>query len=190
MKSEKRAIRREALAKRNRLSAEEIAEKSAQILETAIALASFKSAGVVACYVSFKSEAGTREMISECWRLGKKVCVPVTAESGKIFLSEISSFSELRETPFGLLEPAGNSPKTDYSKIGTVFVPGVAFDLQKNRVGYGKGYYDGLLAEIRKVNKGALFAGIAFECQLFGKVPATAEDVKMDLVLTEKRVIK
>ena len=96
----------------------------------------------------------------------------------------------MHKKAYGLLEPQPESAKADYAGIGIVFVPGVAFDLQKNRVGYGRGYYDCLLAEIRRVNKKALFAGLAFECQVFEKVPAKAKDVKMDLVMTEKRVIK
>ena len=190
MKDEKQAVREKALAERNALSAEEISKKSAAIFEKAVSLGAFKAAGSAGCYVSVKSEAETGELIEECWRLGKKVCVPVTLDNGKIFLSQVSYFGELHEKAFGLLEPRPDSAKADYAGIGIVFVPGVAFDLQKNRVGYGRGYYDSLLAEIRRVNKKALFAGLAFECQVFEKVPAKAKDVKMDLVMTEKRVIK
>jgi len=69
--------------------------------------------------------------------------------------------------------------------VDFVLVPGVAFDSRCGRLGYGAGFYDGLLAN-RRISQTRLVAG-AFEVQMVERVPMLAHDVYLDLVLTEKR---
>jgi 5-formyltetrahydrofolate cyclo-ligase len=65
-----------------------------------------------------------------------------------------------------------------------ILVPGVAFDLQGNRLGRGKGFYDRLLAEIRGVK-----CGVAFEEQIVDEIPVGSHDAAMDFIVTPSRVI-
>ena len=67
-----------------------------------------------------------------------------------------------------------------------MLVPLLAFDNQKNRLGYGKGYYDRYLNKYLKKNKNILTIGVAFSFQKHNKLPTSNNDVKLNYVLTEK----
>jgi 5-formyltetrahydrofolate cyclo-ligase len=87
----------------------------------------------------------------------------------------------------GIREPRpDNFRPVAAEEIDLVLVPGVAFDLEGNRVGYGAGYYDRFLPSLRK---DALIVGIAFSCQLFDKFDREEHDVKMALLITEKGIL-
>ena len=84
---------------------------------------------------------------------------------------------------FGMLEP----DKSSY--IGTpniIFVPLLAYDNQKNRLGYGKGYYDKFLNKYLKKNNKIVTIGVAFSFQKYHKIPVSDNDVKLNYILTEK----
>jgi 5-formyltetrahydrofolate cyclo-ligase len=66
-----------------------------------------------------------------------------------------------------------------------LIIPGIAFDLQGNRIGYGKGYYDRFLST-RKVS---YIMGLAFENQIIKKIPTTENDIPVDVLVTENRII-
>jgi 5-formyltetrahydrofolate cyclo-ligase len=70
-------------------------------------------------------------------------------------------------------------------ELDLVMVPGVAFDRQGGRLGYGKGYYDRLL---RRIRRDALAAAVAFECQIVDAIPMLEYDVFMDKVITEETI--
>jgi 5-formyltetrahydrofolate cyclo-ligase len=84
----------------------------------------------------------------------------------------------------GILEPGAHCALLDLASIDWVLVPGVAFDRAGRRLGYGGGYYDRLLPQLRP---DAHRAAGAFELQLVERVPAAAHDVVMDALVTEKR---
>lgn len=87
---------------------------------------------------------------------------------------------EWRKEPFF---QSGRCRREDgISRTGVlILAPGVAFDRQKQRLGYGKGYYDRYLTEI----SGAVTAGIAYGCQIAEKLPAEERDIPMDYMITE-----
>ena len=69
-----------------------------------------------------------------------------------------------------------------------VIVPAVVFDLEKNRIGFGGGYYDTFLKKIREENKKILFIGICYDFQIIEKVPTEEHDVVLDFVVSESRI--
>jgi 5-formyltetrahydrofolate cyclo-ligase len=100
--------------------------------------------------------------------------------------------SELVPVSFGLLEPPPElAMRADRvvapSRVDLMLVPGVAFDRQGGRLGHVRGFYDRLLQE---AGAGPLRVGLAFECQLVERVPMTAGDEPMDLVITENAVYR
>ena len=85
---------------------------------------------------------------------------------------------------FGIQEPLGETYQY-YDEIKLAIIPGVAFDLNKNRLGWGKAYYDRLLPQL-KVFK----IGICFDFQLLDETPVTETDVKMDMIVWNNGIIR
>jgi len=185
----KEGVRKAERQKRDSLTQRHILEKSRLIMEKLFSLKEFQNAKTIAFYVSVKSEVRTLEMIEKGIELGKKVAVPIVRkEENKLEFSEISFLKDLQESSFGLLEPKKELEKIlALDKIDLVIVPGLAFDLHGNRIGYGKGYYDRLLKELPRETK---TIGLCFEENLLEKIPSGANDEKTCIVLTEARVFR
>ncbi len=89
------------------------------------------------------------------------------------------------QPPYGPLEPAQPVP-VDPVMVDVVIAPGLGFDPRGNRLGYGKGHYDGYLRRIRpEVPR----IGIAYAAQIVDEVPAGERDERMDMVVTEAGVV-
>ncbi len=87
---------------------------------------------------------------------------------------------------FAIQEPViSGAQEIPQQKIQGFLIPGLGFDRKGNRLGWGKGFYDRTLADFR-----GLKIGVAFSSQVVTSLPSEAHDVKMDLVITEKEVIK
>ncbi len=134
-------------------------------------------------------EVQTLELIEAAWCDKKTVAVPCCI-GNRLWLFHLQSMEELAPRTLGILEPRNELRQheerwLDVSQIDLFVVPGVAFDRSGGRLGYGKGYYDRLLADAHvEVPKIAL----AFECQMIDQVPMTARDITMDCVITDKSV--
>ena len=85
---------------------------------------------------------------------------------------------------FGILEPA----KTKAKIPDIILVPVLAFDKKKNRLGYGRGYYDRYLNKYLNQFKNILTVGVAFSFQRHHNLPVNQNDVKLDLIITEKKI--
>ena len=85
---------------------------------------------------------------------------------------------------YGILEPV----KTEIKIPKIILVPLVAFDKNKNRLGYGKGFYDRYLSKLFKMNKTFLSIGVAFSFQSNHKLPVNNKDFKLDYIITEKGI--
>ena len=112
----------------------------------------------------------------------------VDKKNETLMLYEIRNWSELSPGSWGILEPdemEGRAISVD--DIDIVIAPGVAFDESCNRLGYGKGYYDKLLS--RKKGLIPFVIGLAYEEQIVNALPCNPHDIKMDIVITDKRII-
>jgi 5-formyltetrahydrofolate cyclo-ligase len=92
---------------------------------------------------------------------------------------------EIIDGKFGAREPAESCAEIPQDKFDLVLVPGVAFDLQGNRLGRGKGFYDRLLEKISGIK-----CGVGYDFQLLEKIPVEPHDVRMDFILTPTRCVK
>lgn len=188
---DKEKIRNEIIRKRNELSKDEIAKKSQIIGEKLFSLSAFVKARTILFYVSFRNEVETYPLIERSLSLGKKVIVPrVNQEKKELELYEISSLEELTSGSWNIPEPDPKKAKmANLEEIDTVIVPGVVFDENGNRIGYGGGYYDRRLAVIRKIKKEKVrFIGLGFDFQVKKEIPQGMSDVKVDSLVTEKRL--
>jgi 5-formyltetrahydrofolate cyclo-ligase len=188
IRAEKARIRQEMIARRRILSGEEIAERGRSILQRLLSLPEYRGARLVHCFVSMPDEVDTRALIEEALATGKRVAVPVV-ERGRRDLrhAEISALADLRpEGTWGLYQPApGRIRPVAPGEIGLVVVPGLAFDPQGNRIGFGAGYYDRFLRGVA-----APKVGVACAFQVLPAVPVTGQDAPVDLIVTEEGVYR
>ena len=90
----------------------------------------------------------------------------------------------LKVNKYGILEPFKSSKATP----SIALVPLLAFDNQKNRLGYGKGFYDKYLNKYKKIKKTIITVGVAFSFQKYNKLPTNNKDFKLDHIITEKGI--
>ncbi len=183
----KTEIRQSALKARRSLPKQNVHALSEEVKEKVVSLPAFARAKVVACYVSKDDEVQTMSIIQTALSKGKRVIVPrVDPASADLQFKEIRSLAELSPGHFHIMEPAPHSEELPISSADLVLVPVIAWDEEGHRVGYGKGYYDRAL----KSREGAVAVGLAFESQRFDAVPQGPTDASLDMVVTERRVLK
>lgn len=193
---DKNLIRKEFLLRRDSLSVKIRRDKDKKIKEKLLGLSGFKESLKVLFYASFRSEVNTFDLIKHSIAEGKIVVLPkVNKESKELILYEIKDTIELSPGYFGILEPpADKNRKMDIREIEMVVVPGVAFDEQCGRLGYGKGFYDKLLSGISNwglpIRDRGLVVALAFEEQVVTLIPSERHDIKMDKIITDKRTIE
>jgi len=141
----------------------------------------FLKAKTVFCYISAHGEVDTYNLIKELLKT-KRVVVPYCVDNdGNMIASEIASLDDLQDGRFGIPEPV--SPKEfPKSEIDFVIVPGIAFDEEGYRLGYGKGYYDRFLSDISPYK-----LGVCQEKFFFKALPHSEYDIKMNKVLITKK---
>ena len=176
-------LKESILEKRNSLVKKEIIEKSKKIENTLFNLQKYKNSKIIMFFVSFNSEVHTHDMIKQA--LNNKIVVIPKVMHKEIEPSIIIDFDNLVPSGnFGILEPI-EAMKISNKNIDLILVPGIAFDEEGHRIGYGFGYYDKFLRKVPKAVK----IGLAFDFQVVDKIPREMHDVPVDLIITEKRII-
>ena len=181
---EKDKIRKEILEKRNSLSIEEVEKKSDLIIEN---LGKFiKNAENIMIFMDMKNEVRITKLMELYPE--KSFFIPKITDS-KNREMKINKYeeNELVLHKFGYYE-SSSSHFYNENILDIVIVPAVVFDLEKNRIGFGGGYYDTFLKKIRGGNKKVLFIGICYDFQIIEKVPAEEHDVVLDFVVSESRI--
>jgi len=187
MGEKKQTLRATSLRRRESLSAAECRLWSQRIQQKVLQFPPYLWSRAVALYSPIGNEVATEEIRDHALRSGKRLFYPKLGHGGRPALIGVASADELRPGRYGILEPAGARMLTeeDQERL-VVFVPGVAFDVQGNRLGRGKGWYDRALALLgERVTSVAL----AFEFQIVDGVPAERWDLKVHHIITEKRII-
>lgn len=139
----------------------------------------FKDAKNIFCYISYGSEISTLKLAEHILSCGKTLTVPrCIDENGNMTAVEVSSLDSLKPGTFNILEPT-ETAAFDKNEINLAIVPGLAFDENGYRLGYGKGYYDRFLSDLN-VKK----IGICHKELLLKNVPHNRFDVRMDEIIT------
>lgn len=145
-----------------------------------------KKGVVVAGYMALSGELDPEPTLEALLEAGVIVALPVTGEPGEALVFRTWRAGEpLDMGRFGTLEPKASAPQV---APDLVLVPLLAFDSQGNRLGFGGGYYDRTLAEIRQ-NKNIAAYGVAFDEQEVEAVPADSLDAPLDGVFTPSRFV-
>ncbi|MDK2887822.1 MAG: 5-formyltetrahydrofolate cyclo-ligase [Thermoanaerobacter sp.] len=185
----KSELRKDVLKARGSLSPEEIAEKSGRILRRVLSLEEFQRARTLMAYVDFRNEVQTGALIMESMARGKRVAVPLTdVASKRLVPSLLLDFpGDLAPGTWGILEPRPECLRPlEPEELDLVIVPGVAFDLQGNRLGYGGGFYDRFLPRTRP---DTLWLALAFEVQIRPHILTGPYDCPVHILVTEERVV-
>jgi 5-formyltetrahydrofolate cyclo-ligase len=181
----KKTVRRDAVARRDRLPAVGRA-KAAEIIAARPFPIAIKPGMVVSGFSSLKSEINPVPLMRKLADQGAQLALPVVAGKGQPLIMRAWSFGEpLDSGVWGIREPKADAPEV---APDILIVPLLAFDRRGNRVGYGAGYYDMTIAKLRAM-KPTVAIGIAFAAQEIAEVPVTPRDARLDLVLTEREII-
>ena len=186
--SQKSKLRYDYLKIRDRIEPSLRHAYSDIILSRIKKLKDYQASETVMFYLSYGSEVVNDVMINEFLADGKDVAVPVIQNPGDGIMTavKINKLEDCYEKVYGIRQPEFDENEVVSKRdIDLIFVPGIVFDINGYRVGYGKGYYDRWL-EGTAVSKRV---GLAFEVQLIDKIPNGQYDLPVGRILTEKRVI-
>jgi 5-formyltetrahydrofolate cyclo-ligase len=175
-----RAARRAVLPEQRLASAEAIAWRVLALPET-------QDIGTALLYGAAPEEASPHALERALRAAGVRIAYPRVAGSRELALHWVDDPGVLVEGAFGLVEPRADAPSASLAEIDLVIVPGIAFDADGNRLGFGGGYYDVLLAgpELR-----APTAAIAYDEQVVESVPHDERDRPVDVVVTPTRTLR
>jgi len=142
------------------------------------------SASSVFIYVSFASEVDTHVIIRQCLEEGKSLAVPKIVDADHMIAVRFTSWEDLSPDVMGILTPT--LPAADIGPFDIAVIPGLGFTFAGGRLGYGRGYYDKWLS----ANTAKTRIALAFEAQLVENLPTGTDDIPVDIIVTEKRVIR
>ena len=179
----KKCIRKQVEDARRKLGEckEEEKARNQRLFERARKQKEFYEADEIYLYASYCHEAETMELAKMWLKEGKRLAFP-KGEGQEIYFYWVDSLDDLECGYRGILEPRKGCKRAE-NVFAPVLVPGVAFDWQGGRIGYGGGYYDRFFEREREHKK----IGYAFSFQVYEKVPLQEHDIKMDLLVTEDR---
>lgn len=158
---------------------------SLSIQQRLISSGEYVESSIVALYYSIHNEVATENVISHAFSSGKKVLLPVMSEDNLLF-RELTETSTVHAGAYGIMEPCATNTVLAAAQADMIVIPGIAFDENGNRVGYGKGCYDKALHHLE--GQGRLVA-VCFDFQLIEKIIGEPHDVKVDMIITEKRIV-
>ena len=178
-------LRIEIEKKRRTLTSNGLKTTSSAVIERFQSLEVFQTSKIIGLYKAIGGEVSVEPLFSECWKLGKRTCIPLFNEETRLYeMAEIEESTPFRIGHYGIQEPIAAS-LLEIKKIDLMAVPGVAFDFYGNRLGRGGGYYDRILAELCGIS-----IGVAFDFQVFSDIPRENHDKPVDFVITETKFLK
>ncbi|HVV51896.1 MAG TPA: 5-formyltetrahydrofolate cyclo-ligase [Polyangia bacterium] len=192
---DKRALRREMGEKRAALAEAERRARSAAATARLLALPELAAPRglAIAGYVAAKGELDPAPALAELAASGGTVALPrVSAEAPRLRFHRADA-GALAPGAYGLLEPAASAPEVPAGALDVVIAPGLAFDAEGRRLGFGGGYYDGAFGAAAASGPGAkrpLLIGLGYDFQVVARCPASAADVPVDVVVTDARVLR
>ena len=180
---------------RGSLTETELAEYSHSICETVRGLRAYEEADIVLAYMSIGSEVRVQELINSARADGKRVYIPkvISKKEMRFYLYD----GKFTKGSFGIKEPKNTSDMKMYdaelehllgeNRRTLVIVPALAFDIEKNRLGYGGGYYDRFFEKVEGYP--VSFVAVGFDCQIIDSIPTEPNDKKPEMIVTENRII-
>ena len=184
-------LRREFKALRDGLSLSERKDKSHGICDNILALleSDFKGANIFLCFYPFGSEVDLLELYGRLLEEGKNLFFPVSNKNThELTFYRVNHLKDdFRSGAYGIMEPDTGLEKFDLDDSSTVVItPGLIFDENCNRIGYGAGYYDRFFS----LHPDVIKLGVGYDLQIIENLDVEAYDVPLDYVVTNNRLIK
>lgn len=180
----KKELREFCRKKGNNTKREDNAALSLKICSRIIELPEYKACSTLLLYSAINGEADVAPLVAEALKEGKTVGLPLCDTESETMCFMETDGSNLTVGAYGISEPEGGRIISEF-KSSLCLVPGLAFDEKLRRLGRGKGYYDKFLSDYAGGK-----VGISFEDFMVEEVPTEDNDIKMDVIVTEKRVIR
>lgn len=181
----KASIRRLALARRTRIPAGEREVRGAEIVRRLLSLPEVEAADPVLGFVSIRSEVPTDLLLAQVLEQGKRLLLPYVTDDGSLRAAPVASLAEIAPGFRDVPEPRAHLRLVP-ADPAVIVVPGVAFSPTGARLGYGGGFYDRYLAAAPRVPR----VGVCFEAQIFDDIPVEPHDQRVDVIVTDERVIR
>jgi len=184
----KKEIRQKLRAEMAAISPAELHERSIQACSRLAQTPEYARSEIIMVFLSLPTEVDTTSLVLQAWRDRKRVLAPkVSWEQRRMLPIQIDSLSDdLSESVLGIREPADGVP-IPLANIDMVIVPGLGFDLQGNRLGRGRGFYDRFLAHR---DWAGIACGLALQNQVLDSVPTTEHDMKIQMLVTDSAVYR
>lgn len=184
IKEYKQKLRRASREKRENLDLQKKREADLKISENVKRLKEYPSAKTLLIYMSTPIEVDTKNIIINAWADGKKVAVPRCIDGTRdMEFHYIESFDDVEPGAFSVLEPKEDKPiVTDFSGC-LMIVPGMQFDMNGYRIGYGKGYYDRYMIKFTGISVGICYSDELKPFMYHGKY-----DRAVNIVLTDAKI--
>ena len=180
---DKKELRKLVMSNLTQLTDVQYFELSKIIIEKLLLETAIQNAQIIAITLSNRPEVDTYSLIEKLWERKKKVVVPKCSPIDRSMqFYEIQNFDQLETVYMNLREPIPEKTILRNSdEIDVIIVPGVVYDLNGYRVGFGGGYYDRYL-----VNYTGTLISLAFDLQIRKEVPRESHDVPVDIIISEK----
>ena len=176
-------LRATALEWRASLDKERREQAAQRLVVRALQAIDAKASDSIAGYWPIRSELDPRPLMHALQKKGHALALPVI-EGETILFRKWSFNSSLEVGAFSTSEPCASSPEV---KPNIILVPLVAFDTARNRLGYGKGYYDRALSRLRATMQVRMI-GLAYEGQKLEHIPAESHDQGLDMIITDETI--
>ncbi len=155
---------------------------SQQITAKLLQMQAYQNAGTVFCFVSTEGEISTRAFLQDALQSGKNVCVPFCIGKGEMIAKKITALRDLKCGAYGILAPDVQAATILPQQIDFAVLPCIAADVKGYRLGYGGGFYDRYLPQLRT---DAVTVCVCRKALLLPEIPHESHDVQADFVVTE-----
>jgi 5-formyltetrahydrofolate cyclo-ligase len=159
--------------------------RSAQVVTRVLALEELQKAETILAFASIRNEVRTHALIDALHTQGKRVLLPRVADRG-LTLHLATQGAELPSGAFSVPEPPSGAPRVSADEVDFALIPALAVDPRGYRIGYGGGYYDRLVPQLRN----AITCALVYDFQLVAEVPELPFDEAVDLIVTDAQVIR
>lgn len=183
--NDKKILRKQMRERRDALTTAEIDSRSKQISEQLLQSAFYKECTHICVYEAFRNEVNCKYIKTKALQDGKCVYLPVTDETNKTMeFYQITEDTIYREGNYGIREPEINKNSKTLQDKALILMPGLVFDRNKHRLGYGGGYYDKYLA----LHKEHITVALCYNFQIVDELPCEEHDILPDYIVMESEM--